>query len=138
MDQLRSHKNLVVWQKSIVFAGKVYAATRTLPSEDNAALRDDLRRAATLIASKISEGHARKSRSSFLRCLEDASSALSELETHVMIAAEQNYLPDSSLTNDIEEIAALLSAMVSSIRTAERIAHAKACAPSRYVRSPVG
>jgi len=134
MDQFRSHKNLVVWQKSIVFAGKVYAATRALPSDEHATLRDELRRGAVMIASKISEGHARKSRKSFLECLETANSTLSELETQITIGVEQNYLRDASLTDDVEEIGRLLSALIGTITTARQLAHAKACAPSASAR----
>jgi len=135
MDQFRSHKNLMVWQKSIVFAGKVYAATRALPSDEQATLGDELRRGAVMIASKISEGHARKRRGSFLQCLEQASSAASELETQLMIAVEQSCLPNSGLTKDLEEIATLLDSLIRSVSTARQLAHAKACAPSRPARS---
>ena len=134
MNDCRSHRDLVVWQRSIVFAGKVYAVTRDLPSEEHVLLKEALRRGAVTVASKISEGHACKRRCEFLQCLERARAALFELETHITIAIEQKLLFDTSLGEDIQEVSELLTALIRRISTARQLAHAKACTPSRGSR----
>lgn len=131
MDVIKSHKDLIVWQKSIELASRVYAATRTLPSEERFGLSRQLRRAAVSIASNIAEGSARRSRAEFVHFLHVARGSLSEVEAQVMIAANQDMIAQhDSLLGDIAEVGRLLNALIRSLASASRTAHAKACASS--------
>jgi four helix bundle protein len=91
MDAVKTHKDLLVWQKSIVLAGKVYAATRALPSEERFGLKQQLRRCSVSVASSIAEGSARRNRIEFVQLLHAARGVLSEIETQTMIAIGQGY-----------------------------------------------
>jgi four helix bundle protein len=137
MDAIRSHKDLIVWRKSISLASKVYAATRLLPSEERFGLNQQLRRAAVSIASNIAEGSARKSRAEFIQFLHVARGSLSEIETQVMIAVEQRFISEEeSPLAEIAEVGRLLNGLIRSLASASRTAHAKACAPEpRNARS---
>lgn len=128
MDVIKSHKDLAVWQKSIALAGKVYAATRMLPSEERPGLHRQLRRAAVCVASSIAEGSARRSRAEFLQFLHVAQGALSEVETQMMIAIDQGFIENSaSPIGEIAEVGRLLNGLIRSLASASRTAHAKAC-----------
>lgn len=128
MGTITSHKGLFVWQRSIALASKVYAATRLLPSEERFGLNQQLRRAAISIASNIAEGSARRSRAEFIQFLHVARGSLSQIETQVLIAADQGLIGQhESLVDDIAEIGRLLDALIRSINSASRIAHANAC-----------
>jgi four helix bundle protein len=128
MGTISSHKDLIVWQKAVALAGKVYAATRKLPSEERYGLNQQLRRAVVSIASNIAEGSARRNRNEFIQFLHIARGSLSEVETQVLIAVDQQFIGShDSLLEDIAEVGRLLNGLIRSLANASRIAHAKAC-----------
>ena len=132
MNQIISHKDLVVWQKAITLACKVYAATSRLPSDERFGLQSQLRRTAVSIASRIAEGSARRGRAEFVQSLHLARSALAELETQYIIASRLAALDDSQAAlEDIAEVGRLLNGLIRSLVSSGRAAHAKACAPHR-------
>ena len=137
MDAIRSHKDLIVWRKSVSLASKVYAATRLLPSEERFGLNQQLRRAAISIASNIAEGSARRSRAEFIQFLHAARGSLSEIETQMMIAIDQEFIKEGeSPLAEMAEVGRLLDGLIGSLASASRTAHAKACAPApRNARS---
>ena len=132
MDKIVSHKDLVVWQKSIALACKVYAASRRLPRDERFGLQGQLRRSAVSIPSTIAEGVARRNRYEFTQSLFVARSALAELETQYIIASRQADLGDPQATlEEIAEVGRLLNGLIRSLVSSSRAAHAKACAQSR-------
>lgn len=129
MDKIVSHKDLVVWQKSIALACKVYAASRRLPRDERFGLQSQLRRTAVAIASNVAEGAARRGRAEFVQSLHLARSALAELETHYIIASRLAALDDAPATvEEIAEVGRLLNGLIRSLVSSSRAAHAKACA----------
>ena len=130
MGRIESHKDLIAWQKAVALATKVYAATRLLPADERWGLCSQMRRAAVSIPSNIAEGAARKSRAEFLQLLHVARSSLAELETQMMIAVRQNFLPaDESGLEYIAEVGMILNGLIGKLASAHREAHANACAP---------
>ena len=138
LKRIESHKDLVAWHKAVALAGKVYAATRRLPSEERDGLGQQLRRAAVSVASNIAEGAARHNRGAFLQHLHAARSSLSEVETQMTIAVAQDFLrtADAAL-DEIETVDQALASLISRVMSSHRQAHANACAPLR-VRTAEG
>ena len=135
MKRIESHKDLIVWQKAIKLAGRIYTATRQLPSEERFGLNSQLRRAAVSIPSNIAEGAARRNRAEFLQFLHIARGSLSELETQMMIALEQELVtPETTALDDIAEVGRLLNGLISKLRSSHREAHANACSPGAINR----
>ncbi len=132
---IESHKDLIVWQKAIALASEVYAATRTLPTEERYGLVSQLRRAAVSIPSNIAEGAARKNRTEFIQFLHIARGSLSELETQLMIASAQHFIaekdPILEMTSDVGR---LLNGLIRSLARPSRESHANACAPDPAIR----
>jgi four helix bundle protein len=129
------HEDLAAWRHSIALAGKVYAATRHLPSDEPLGLVQELRRAALAVPSSIAEGSAFARRAEFVRCLHDARSSLSKLQTHVVIAIEQRLIgSDACPLADVTEATRQLDALIRRIRASGLAAHARACAPPRAER----
>ena len=56
---MNSHKDLIVWQKSMSFVEEIYSLTKGFPDEEKYGLTAQLRRASVSIPSNISEGAAR-------------------------------------------------------------------------------
>jgi four helix bundle protein len=127
---ITSHKDLIVWQKAVVLAGKVYAATRRLPRDERFGLSLQLRRAAISVPSNIAEGSARRTRAEFVQYLHIARGSLSEVETQMMVARDQGLLSSSDcLLADIAEVGRMLNALISRLAVTRQAAHAKACSP---------
>ena len=136
MKRIESHKDLIVWQKAIKLASRVYAASRKLPHEERYGLSSQIRRAAISIPSNIAEGAARKSRAEFLQFLHIARGSLSELETQMMIALEQELAPsETAVLDDIAEVGRLLNGLISKLMSSNREAHADACSPFKRHQS---
>ncbi len=56
---VKSYKDLIVWQKAMDLAEMVYQLTMSFPKEEMYGLTNQLRRAAVSIPSNIAEGQAR-------------------------------------------------------------------------------
>jgi len=54
--QNMTHKDLIVWQKAVVFVEKVYKLTEKMPSGELYGLTSQIRRSAVSIPSNIAEG----------------------------------------------------------------------------------
>ena len=106
-------EKLTVWQKSIVFADLVYVATRSFPVDERFGLTNQIRRAATSIASNIAEGSAR-SDPDFSRFIGYAVGSLYEVVTQSHVARRQGFLPEEQFARiyaDAEEISRMLSGL---------------------------
>lgn len=114
-----NYKDLVVWQKSIVFVSDIYVLTKNFPQDERFSLVDQMRRAAVSIPSNIAEGHARKSSADFARFLRISYGSAAELETQLIIANNLQYLTDSELEASllkITELQKMLNALISKQR----------------------
>ncbi|MFC4313415.1 four helix bundle protein [Steroidobacter flavus] len=132
MDTIVSHKDLIVWQKSVALACKVYAASRLLPRDERFGLQSQLRRSAVAVASRIAEGSASPSRAQFVQSLHASRCSLSELETQYLIASRLAPGNDTAATlEEIAEVGRLLNGLIRRLVSSNRAAHAKACAPPR-------
>jgi four helix bundle protein len=132
MDRIFSHKDLLVWQKSVALACKVYAASRLLPRDERFGLQSQLRRTAVAVASRIAEGSTSQSRTQFVQLLHAARCSLSEVETKSLIARRRAPANDTAATlEEIAEVGRLLNGLIRGLVSSNRAAHAKACAPLR-------
>jgi len=114
---IRTHKDLLVWQKAVSLAGRVYTATATFPNSEYHPLSNQMRRSALSVPSSIAEGAGRGTRNEYLRFLNIARGSLSELETQIYIGFELNLLDRSSgLEENVTEVGRLLSALVRRLR----------------------
>jgi four helix bundle protein len=120
-------EDLAAWRHSIALAAKVYAATRHLPSDEPLGLVQELRHAALQVPSSIAEGATDGRRSEFVHCLEAARSALSQLQTRLVIAVGQELIDRP--TADVTEVARELDVLLRRVRASGLAAHARACAP---------
>jgi four helix bundle protein len=110
-------EKLQVWQKAIVFAGTVYRATASFPRTERFGLTDQIRRAATSVASNVAEGSARP-KADFAKFIGYANGSLCEVITQATIARDQGFLsPDShsQLYRDADEISRMLSGLRKSL-----------------------
>jgi four helix bundle protein len=114
---MSNHANLLVWQKSVALASKIYAATRKFPAEERLELSSQMRRSAVSIASNIAEGAGRNRRDEYIRFLDVARGSASELETHVAVTTRLELVdPELRLTEEVAEVGRLLAMLIRNLR----------------------
>jgi four helix bundle protein len=91
--EIRSFRNLEIWQRGIILVKDVYKETQNFPKEEIYGLTSQMRRAAISAPSNIAEGHIRQHRPEFKQFLSIALGSLAELETQIIISRELDYIP---------------------------------------------
>jgi len=119
---MKTHKDLIVWQKSIDFVTKVYKETGSFPKQEMYGLISQLRRAAVSVPSNIAEGAARKTDKEYVRFLFIARASASEIETQLLISENLGYIKigENNLKEDLLSISKMLTALIHKI--SQRIA----------------
>ena len=82
---LDSNKDLIVWQKSMELAIKVYEITSQLPQSEKFGLSSQMNRCAVSIPSNIAEGSKRGTRKDFCNFITIAYGSSAELETQLIL-----------------------------------------------------
>ncbi|MEI9945297.1 MAG: four helix bundle protein [Chitinophagaceae bacterium] len=99
MGDIKSYRDLIVWQKAMKLVTDIYSATRSFPSEELYALTSQLRKCAISIPSNIAEGYGRNSTGDYKRFLQISVGSVFELQTQIEIALNLKYLSTEIFTN---------------------------------------
>ncbi|MBI5530882.1 MAG: four helix bundle protein [Candidatus Doudnabacteria bacterium] len=83
--QIKSYKDLIVWQKSMDLVVDIYKISEKFPKEELYGLTSQIRRCAVSIPSNIAEGNRRGSKKDFSHFLTVSFGSGSELETQIEI-----------------------------------------------------
>ena len=115
---LRSHEDLIVYQKSVTLASQVLTITRGFPRSERYELVSQLRRAASSIPSNIVEGYRRKTRKEYVQFLWTAYGSCGELGTQLQLSRSQQFIsePDFNNINSLrDEVSRMLWKMIDSL-----------------------
>jgi len=112
---INSHKDLVVWQRSMDLVDRIYDIAEKLPPRENFGLFSQLTRSAVSVPTNIAEGRARSTAKDFAHFLVLARSSLMELETLPEIALRRKYVSADVASGSFNEIVQL-SKMLSTLR----------------------
>jgi len=121
---IKSHRDLIVWQKAMDLVESVYAATGSFPREEIYALTSQIRRAAVSIPANIAEGQGRRLTKEYLYFLANARGSLLELDTHLEIALRLQYLDKGSyldLKTKLDEVGRMLNGLMRSVDASSNI-----------------
>jgi four helix bundle protein len=86
VGEIRSYRDLKVWQDGMTLVVDCYSFSKEFPKEELFGLTSQLRRAAVSIPANIAEGYGRDSGGSYVNFLKTAQGSLKELETHLILA----------------------------------------------------
>jgi four helix bundle protein len=86
--EIKSYKDLLVWQQAVDLAVSCYKLSKKFPKEDLFGMTSQLRRSSASVAANIAEGHGRESSASFVQFLRISQGSLKETETHIIIAGK--------------------------------------------------
>jgi len=104
---MHNFKELKIWQKGRNFVKEIYLTVSKFPPEEKFALTSQMKRAVISIPSNIAEGAGRRTDKDFLRFLDIANGSAFELETHIYLAYDLDFINEETLNNlitNIEEI----------------------------------
>ncbi len=112
-----THKDLIVWQKSIDLVVVIYEMTKQLPSDEKFGIISQIKRSSVSIPSNIAEGAGRGIDKEFARFIDIASGSLSELETQLIIIGRLRFYDTSTIIDkDIIEIRKMLFGLKKSLK----------------------
>lgn len=95
MTDIKSHKDLKVWQESMDLVTDIYELVQNFPAEEKYNLTSQIKRSSVSIPSNIAEGAGRKSNLEFIQFLNIVSGSLSELETQLEIAIRLKFITEN-------------------------------------------
>ncbi len=94
---MKSHKDLIVWQKSMLLVKRLYEVTSSYPKDEIFGITSQMRRVAVSIPSNIAEGYGRLYEKDTVRFLSTALGSASELETQMLISKQLMLASDQEL-----------------------------------------
>ena len=113
MANIRSFKELIVWQRAMDAAMDVFRQTEDLPSHERFALTDQIRRSSRSVAANIAEAwRKRRYPAAFIAKLSDAEAEAAETQTHIEIARRCSYFTDDTAAHLDGEYEAILAMLV--------------------------
>ena len=118
MSEVRSYRDLQVWQRAMDVAVGTYELTRAYPKDELFGLTSQSRRAAASIAANIAEGYGRASKPSYLSFLRIARGSLKELETHRILAERVGLLASGAtapLLDQTDEVGRMLHGLITRV-----------------------
>lgn len=116
---MQDFRGLKVWQKAHELTLRIYKVTRTFPREETYNLCSQIRRSSTSIGANISEGCGRKGDIDFARFLQISMGSASELEYHILLAKDLNYIKQKEygeIHTEITDIKRMLTSLMSRLR----------------------
>jgi len=120
---MSDYRKLVVWEKGHKLVLAVYRATMTFPKEELYGLTSQLRRAASSILANIAEGSGCGSDAEMIRFLRIALGSASELEYHLLLARDLNFLDPKlyqPLGQQTAEVGRMLTGLIQKLKSKPR------------------
>ncbi|MFA7617152.1 MAG: four helix bundle protein [Weeksellaceae bacterium] len=114
MAEIKSYKDLLIWQKGFQIVIAVYKLVKSFPQEELYALTNQIKRASVSIPSNIAEGYGRNKKKSFNHFLDISRGSLYELETQLLISKKLEFIVDNEPYNEILNLKNEESKMINS------------------------
>lgn len=119
MSQIKSYKELIVWQKALELSKEIYKLTGNFPKEEQFVLVSQMRRAVISILSNIAEGSGRYFVSEWKQFYSFAYGSALELEAQLILSTELSLATHKSAEISfglIEEVLKMLSTILKNLQ----------------------
>ena len=117
---MQDFRKLKVWEKAHRLTLAAYRVTRGFPRDELYGLTSQIRRAAASIGANIAEGCCRKGDVEFSRFLQIAIGSASELEYHLLLARDLEFLKSTDyqqLSEDVVEVKRMLATLLQKLKS---------------------
>ncbi len=114
MSEIKTYRDLIVWQKAKLVALHVYKLTNTFPDSEKFGLTSQIRRASISIVANIAEGKGRSTKRDYANFLHIALGSCHELESELDISKDLKFAPSVQYEiiekelNDIQKMLTIL------------------------------
>lgn len=118
--QLKSFKDLSVWQKAVDLAAFVYSITEKFPRAELYGITNQMRRSAVSVSSNIAEGFKRNHTKEKLQFYNVAYGSIAELESQIEVSYKLNFLNNEDyqkLNLAVVEIGKMTDGLIKSVNT---------------------
>lgn len=115
MGEIRSYRDLLVWQKAMDLVLVCYQATDRFPPSERYGLMSSVQRAATLVPSSIANGQGIAITGQFVHQLKQAHGSLMVVETQIQLAERLGFLPPETvqdILNQTGEVGKMLNGLI--------------------------
>lgn len=112
---MKDFRDLKVWEKAHQLTLSVYKATAGFPKEERYGLTSQIRRCTASIPANIAEGCGRRGNAEFHRFLQIAAGSGSELDYHLLLARDLQFLKPADyqkLFTSLSELRRMLTALI--------------------------
>ena len=101
---MRNFRKLDVWNDARFLVKEVYIITSKLPSSEKFGLISQINRCVISIPANIAEGSAKDSQKDFIRFLQFSLGSAYELESHLILCSDLNFIEEKELNFTIDKI----------------------------------
>lgn len=118
MSKVEKFEDLIAWQKARVLTKAIYSISREGSFARDFGLAGQIQRATVSIMSNIAEGFERSGLKEFHKFLSMAKSSCAEVRSHLYVALDIDYLPESTfkkLNLQAQEVGRILGGLRTSI-----------------------
>ncbi len=121
---MKDFRGLKVWEKAHRLTLEVYKATRRFPREELFGLTSQMRRCSTSIAANLAEGCGKRGNNEFQRYLQIASGSASELDYHLLLSRDLQFLSAvdyEALSKELVELRKMLTSLILKVDLERRV-----------------
>jgi four helix bundle protein len=115
---MKDFRRLKVWEKMHLLTLDIYKVTARFPREEVYGLTSQMRRCSASLGANIAEGCGKQGNNELQRFLYIASGSASELDYHLLLARDLNYLSDEDyrrIGRNLLEARKMLTALLQKI-----------------------
>ena len=94
---IQDYRDLEVWQRGRQLVRTIYHLSAALPAEERYGLISQMRRAVVSIPANIAEGWGRHYPAEFIQFIRVANGSRVELETHLILTVDLNFLREEQI-----------------------------------------
>ncbi len=119
---MKSFEELDCWKKATVLRKQLSILVKSFPSEEKYRLCDQIIRASRSVTANIAEGFGRFHYQENIQFCRQSRGSLYELIDHLIVAKDENYISDATLTDlkkEIHECLAILNGFINYLSRAK-------------------
>lgn len=113
---MRNFRELEVWKEARMLVKDIYNTTKRLPSSEQYGLISQINRCVVSIPANIAEGCSKYSQKDFVRFLQISLGSAFDLETHLLLCEELNFLSPEVTKSSIKKLQRLQRRIASLIK----------------------